>query len=94
MISNINKLLNKNFKAGTTSSTSSENEISQFENEIKKALDWKNEYPSKNKIVNKFEISPIKKIYKTLVSLEQKLSEYLSLHDKEWESLNNREEFV
>ena len=63
---------------------------------LKKALEWKNQCVGINKNDHKIyrNLNNFHKISESLISLEEKISEYLSTLDKEWESLCNREDFV
>jgi hypothetical protein len=95
LITNINKILKKKLKV-TKRGTIIEDvpELSQVM--LKKALEWKNQCVGINKIDHKISknLTYHQKVAEVLITLEEKLSEYLLQLDKEWESVSNREDFV
>ena len=95
LITNINKILVKKLKV-TKIGAIIENDLDNNQIILKKALEWKNHSVGINKIKHNLttNLNKLKKISDVLISLEEKLSNYLGLQDKEWESKSNREDFV
>ena len=63
---------------------------------LKKSLEWKNLFVGINKTDHKLQknLNDFQRISETILSIEEKFSEYLFQHDKEWEIFSNREDFV
>jgi len=95
LITNINKILKKKLKV-TKKGNIIEDVPDPSQVMLRKALEWKNQCTGINKIDHKISknLSYNEKIAEVLISLEEKLSEYLLQLDKEWESVSNREDFV
>lgn len=90
---NINKILKKKLKVAKKGNII-EDETLQTPIKIKNALDWKNQCVVNNKSDTNSFNNKFQKITDIILQLEERLSDYLLMQDKEWESLNNREIFV
>lgn len=95
LIININKILKKKLKV-TKKGNIIEDISEPSQVFLKKAIDWKNQCVGINKIEHKISknLNSFQKIADLIISLEEKISEYLIQLEKEWESVSNREDFV